>query len=244
MKRAMHVLGVVGLLGLMSCGQQSEESKVIDKFKKGDEAGRAAAISQMAALKGQESKVVPYLIKGLGDESAKVRLASVQAISVVEGAFAKASAKVTEIAQGDPDVQARVAAIECLVLLSPDAEEVADDVASILGGDDLPAAMYAASVLGTRAGSAAVPYKALASVMSVAIQNGKRDDQVSVCTTALASLAAAGPKAADALPVLDACAAEGAVDPKAKKYLQALAKVIRGTGSVDELSQAQSDLME
>lgn len=244
MKRVMNVLGVVGLLGLLSCGQPTRESQAIEKFKKGDEAGRVAAVSQMAALKGQESKVIPYLIKGMGDQSAKVRLASLQAISVVEGAFAKASAKVAEIAQGDSDVQVKVAAIECLVTHGPDPGEVAEDVASILGGEDLQAALYAASVLGTRAGTPAVPYKAVASVMSVAIKLGKKEDQISVCVTALASLAAAGTKAADALPVLDACVVEPKVDPGVKKYLQALAKVIRGTGTAESLTEAQSSLTQ
>ena len=244
MKRVMHVLGAVGLLGLLSCGEQSEESKVIDKFKKGDEAGRAAAMSQMAALKGQESKVVPYLIKGLGDESAKVRLAAVQAVAVVEGAFAKAKAKVTELARGDSSAEVKAAALVCMVSLASDSDDVAADVASILGGDDVQAALAAASVLGSHAGTPAAPYKALASVMSTAIEGGKKEDQVSVCVSVMASIAAAGTKAADALPVLEACAAKANVDPGVKKYLELLAKVVRGEDVSEALSDAMSALTQ
>jgi len=244
MKRVMRVFGVIGVLCLVSCGQETEESKVFGKFKKGDESARAGAISKMAAMKGQESKVVPYLVQGLGDESAKVRLAAVQALSVVDGAFAKASAKVAKLAKGDSDPQVKAAALESLVSLGSGSGDVAEDVASILGGDDLQAALSAASVLGAHAGTPAVPYKALASVMSTAIKVGEKDDQVSVCVTVLASLVAAGTGAADALPVLDACVAEPNVDPGVKNYLQLLAKVIRGTEAADKLSEAMNELTQ
>lgn len=242
MGRFVQCASVLGLLFMVSCGKETPQSKVFKMFDSAkDAAAKESALSQMAGLKAQAGKVAPYLVKGMGDETASVRLAAVQAAAALEidgGAVLK---KIGSLATSDSDPQVRAAALQCAVTVAPDDSDTAQMVSDALGHDDLAIAKSAALVLMSKAGNG-VDVKDLAGVLLKAVKDGTKEDQAQVVFALSSGLGMLGKKAAAAVPVLNE-AATAAKDGKVKAAIKELAAVIQGKSTMEKMTPLLNALM-
>ena len=236
MKRILTA--AVALLFITSCGKETELDLTIKQFKKGDAKAREAAINKMGAAGDQAKKVVPYVVKGMSDESKEVRLAAIGVLPALKDSAGSAFKKVRELAAEGKDQDVRVAAIHCLVGVVPDDPATGELLLKATEDENPAVSLAAGRALLTKGDTSEETAKALAVVIHQAILYGKEQDQKDASGEMSLTLATMGESAKAAVQELDACVAEAKVSPKVKPVLEATLKVIQGKGELSLLSQA------